>query len=514
MPLPRFRCIILDIYIKSTELLVYILVCVVSVEMSPASAASTPDNVGTHEQIVASLCAAAPSDAIRNCLHKYVPTKHGFQIEAAFKQEKKQTLVATLAYLRVPDMNQYKADCLPHELLCRVQNLFPDSCHLCQQEYCVALQDNPIASCANCGQGCHNACVLQLLGISEDDLNEANEFGLSVLNPYAKVGLVYLCGACQKDVLPQKERLKTKNAANVTHNSNVNPQTDHDGSEVEESLQENSATTEVSAQQNDTIHTNISTPATREPPLRQNSSQSNQSALGFGPVGREGSQTNSAPNAQPTAICKFYRRGRCKYGISGKKDGPCTHSHPKVCQSYMQNGPIASRGCTRGNNCRFFHPNLCKTSVTNRTCHNEGCKFIHLRGTKRSSQLDDADANNSQRPTAHPSSQTSRGTKNLGTSTETNNSSKYASVDGGNFLEMFSQLNCQIVQLSSKLQQMDLKFSSLVPPVQPLLHADKTGNVPFPMVPPQQMFHPLLFQPPRQYHPQQGVGLLSTPTSQ
>ena len=157
-----------------------------------AATATTDDEarISRQEDIVAALCAEAPSESVRNCIRKYEPQKQGWQIEAALKSLNKQTLVDTLSYLRVDGTEDYKKDCLPHEVLCRVQNLFPDICHICKQEYCVALRDNPIVHCANCGQGCHNACVLQLLGIDELDAGNVDVF--KVLNPHASIGLFYL----------------------------------------------------------------------------------------------------------------------------------------------------------------------------------------------------------------------------------------------------------------------------------------------------------------------------------
>ena len=158
--------------------------------------------------IIAAICAEAPTDAVRDCLRKYDPTKSAWHIENAFKTEKKTVLVEALAYLGVPNMEDYKAGALPHELLCRVQNLFPDVCDLCKKNYCVRLRDKPIVSCVRCGQGCHNECVLQLLGKTQEDLNEENQNGVAILNPNATVGLFYLCRPCQMEVIPQKEGLK------------------------------------------------------------------------------------------------------------------------------------------------------------------------------------------------------------------------------------------------------------------------------------------------------------------
>ena len=153
---------------------------------------SETNSVEAQSTIIAALCAEAPSDVVRDCLRKYDPKKPAWHIENAFKTEKKAVLVETLDYLGVPGMGLFKVSALPHELLCRVQNLFPDECDLCKGKYCVRLRDKPIVSCVRCGQGCHNECILQLLGKTEEDLNDENDYGASILNPNAAVGLFYL----------------------------------------------------------------------------------------------------------------------------------------------------------------------------------------------------------------------------------------------------------------------------------------------------------------------------------
>ena len=115
------------------------------------------DATAGQETVIAALCAEAPNDNIRNCLRKYEPKKPTWQIEKAFKSFKKDVLVETLDYLGVPEMDQYLASILPHELICRIQNLFPDKCDICKKGYCVKLDENPIVSCVVCWQGYHNS---------------------------------------------------------------------------------------------------------------------------------------------------------------------------------------------------------------------------------------------------------------------------------------------------------------------------------------------------------------------
>ena len=173
----------------------------------PQEGAQTTDQL---KNIIASLCVGAPSDVIRNCIRKYDPAKSTSQIEKDMKKDKKEILVDTLQYLGVTGMNQYRHDALPHELVCRIQNLLPDNCNLCNQSYCVKLGERPILSCVRCGQGCHTSCVLQITGKSNDDFTESNNYGLSVINPFATLGLFYLCGYCQGEVIPNKDNLKVR----------------------------------------------------------------------------------------------------------------------------------------------------------------------------------------------------------------------------------------------------------------------------------------------------------------
>ena len=338
-------------------------------------------DIKAQEQIVATLCAEAPSDAIRNCLRKYVPSKQVVQITATVKQEKKQVLVETLAYLGVPDMEQYKAEALPHELVCRIQNLFPDICHLCSKSYCVKLHEKPIISCARCGQGCHNECFLQRLGIMEGDLNEENDHGISLLNPHAAVGLIFFCGFCQKHVVPQKENLKIKAASkkkpelsqNQRTTTTINKEADQPQTPAVDQIQEDHVETEDASQEESEVGHIL--------PVNQNRA----GRVVFSEQNRSVSARNECQEPNISAgnmvgICRFYKQGRCRHGISGKKDGTCKFSHPKPCQKFLTNGNRRQRGCTKNERCKFFHPIICKSSLIERTCIKEDCKYLHIKG--------------------------------------------------------------------------------------------------------------------------------------
>ena len=223
-----------------------------------------------------------------------------------------------MSYLGLPGMNQYRADALPHELLCRIQNLLPDKCHLCKQNYCIKLEDKPIMSCARCGQGCHNGCVIPLLGITTEDLNEDNQFGALLANPNSALGLFYLCGYCQKEAIPDKEQLKVRNSSRRNSLVSGNPPTLVPNVDINESSDtEGTSRARIgeTSLRTEHIQINLRPEATVEASVADGANTaSQQSSLSYR---REGQSSQHLTENRP--VCKFYRRGRCKYGISGKK---------------------------------------------------------------------------------------------------------------------------------------------------------------------------------------------------
>ena len=398
-------------------------------------------------EIIAALCEEAPNNEVRDCLRRYDPAKSSNQIKNAFKTLHKEVLVETLNYLGCPGMAEYNKAALPHELLCRVQNLFPDTCHLCQQIYCIKLHDKPIVKCMDCGQGCRNQCVLQLIGKTEDELNEDNQFGAAFLNPYPTLGLFYLCAPCQERILPQKMPTKRK------PRENANPS--------------------QQSQQMDSTHTQPLEPGTGEPQnivrhrtesvssQRTEASTDNNNAQTYTNHNHvRPSQGSSAPERP---ICKFYKQGRCRHGISGRKDGTCDYAHPKPCPKLLSNGTNSRRGCNKGSSCSLFHPQMCYRSLKDRICVRSDCKFMHVKGTKRSEpqEVNEPSANYvpvslNRNPTNR---QETRGVGNEPTSQAVRSLS--STQHSNSFLEHLKKLEEQLATISSKLQQLDRNYAHL-----------------------------------------------------
>ena len=429
------------------------------VQQSTSTDSTAQQNSHDEEnRIIADLCAGALTDTVRNCLRKYDPKRTAWQIEKELKKDKKDVLVAALDYLGVPDMSQYKADALPHELVCRIQNLLPDTCQLCKQSYCIKLHDKPILSCVKCGQGCHNSCVLQVLGKNIEDLESSNNFGEHLANPYSTLGLFYVCYFCQKEVIPQKEALKLRQNSSrrnstaeaplsnesPTSNENPNPVSIPVAPEVQVIAPE----VQVIAPEVQVIAPEVQVIASNEGISR---ATENTAADRFG---------RNRPNLDLPPVCKHYRTGRCKHGLSGKKDGTCAYSHPKPCNNFLKNGPRGRGGCTRGENCRFFHPQMCHSSLQERLCARENCKFMHIKGTRRSEQQAAHEDNGGVRQ--NPADRGRNASRNAPAHQSRNSAAQDSNKATDNaFLDCVKALQVQMATLTAKIQQMDANYSHL-----------------------------------------------------
>jgi hypothetical protein len=97
----------------------------------------------------------------------------------------------------------------------------------------------------------------------------------------------------------------------------------------------------------------------------------------------------SAQNLPPAAetiqpLCKHYKRGRCRHGVTGKtmvNGSACKFLHPKKCLKYCRYGNDEHKGCQ--GSCAFFHPFLCRNSIRFKKCYDRECTFTHLAGTER-----------------------------------------------------------------------------------------------------------------------------------
>ena len=159
------------------------------------------------ELVIAELCAKAISLEIRDCIPMYGPSKRSNQIKTALNTCLKETLVETLTFLGCPGQEKYVKPSCVHNRLCRIQNLLPDTCQICQKEFCIKIEDTPCLACRKCGQEVHKSCFLNLLQITEETTININPFNLP--------GIHYLCRPCEEIVIPAEGLCSKKTHSGV-----------------------------------------------------------------------------------------------------------------------------------------------------------------------------------------------------------------------------------------------------------------------------------------------------------
>ena len=315
--------------------------------------------------IIASLCSQAPSTQIRDCIRLYVPTSSTSTIKKDMERKFKKTdLAQTLSYLHINSVEPSdKKDDIIHKIICRIQNLFPDDCKICGEEYCSQLDDLPFLACEKCGQEAHRPCFLKKLNLP-DDSYEVN------INPLALPGIHYLCPPCESDTIPSNKNAMKMSPKKVEKTSAENEP------DVKLRNPPNPIDLTTVLPENDTknLETNDIKASNLETKLEKN---------------QETNQKNA------TQMCQHYSKKRCKHGISGKD---CKFLHPKPCNKFMRHGTRRGRGCSLGKKCTRFHPPMCQSSIIHNQCFTFDCPLNHVKGTLRNNQFSEISKNNPNQP--------------------------------------------------------------------------------------------------------------------
>ena len=304
------------------------------------------------QNIIAELVAEAPSPEVKSCLKAYEFGKNVRQLKSAFNVFNKPVLESTLNYLNVPGQNEYLKAANVDNVICRIQNLLPDTCGMCNKEYCVKNNDCMLLSCAFCGQEVHHEC-LQKFSISSalengESLVKLEELSkndvMAKINPFSLPALMYSCKACTDSRVPSSESGLKKKSARKNH---------------------------MHSEKHSTV-----------PPPDGSQMQMN----GTTDVARDDSKTVDDPGANKKStrdeipICKFFLHKKCKFGIKGDE---CKYSHPPLCKKLLKYGH-SKKGCNKGKHCdEGIHPKMCHHSLNGRECPYESCRYYHVSGTKK-----------------------------------------------------------------------------------------------------------------------------------
>ena len=361
---PKLASLLLLMIVLSAQCQAYLLI-IGSVEQNPGPAAAAPVDV------LARLSADAPSSEIRDCIRLYDQERDYTSNKKKLGTVSVATLVGVMTYLGVPGQDIYTKPTIVHNLICRIQNLLPETCPICSESYCVERDELGLLPCSICGQACHTPCLLGLLGIPEMD---RSSFGpgeaKSKINPYNLPGIFYICKVCEESHIPSEEAGKRKKGPiqSTTIETVISEET---------SVSRQPVTSEDVQPHDLPDHTDNNVGPDNPPnlpPLQRHGTSQDQTNNG---------QTNSDQTRGRTdfsQVCPFYHKGTCRYGISGRG---CPKLHPKPCRKMLAHGNRGPRGCNRGAQCDKYHPKMCPTSLKNGECLRETCKLRHVKGTRR-----------------------------------------------------------------------------------------------------------------------------------
>lgn len=348
----------------------------------------------THLEILADLCAKAPSNEIRDCIRTYKDDlPHVAQHSHIKQKNRRATLESTLTYLQCNvNLKDYTVEGLVDLMIFRIQNFLPETCQHCSEEYCFKLGETPLLCCKICGQGSHTPCTLDALKIPAAERDDFTpELAVAIINPMSLPELHYLCQGCVNEYLPDKteglvkriraQRQPTRstsqhddnlplNQANATQPAGNADHQDDTGDDAGP-LADNNDAADTRPHDDDTAtRTNSGAAATRH-------------AGTDGNTDPQQSQSNNDPNSLD--VCFFYKKGTCRYGIAGRG---CPKYHPKACKKLLQFGTRGPRGCTAGTRCEKFHPIMCQSSLRKLECYNQECKLVHISRTRRTRPRD------------------------------------------------------------------------------------------------------------------------------
>ena len=153
------------------------------------------------EDLIAKLCTTSPTTEVQECLRIYEYGKTLQQLEKDFNKIRKAVIQDTLIHLGMYSQQDNLKPELINNLICRIQNLLPENCSICNLTYAISVDDKPLLPCSKCGQDVHKNCFLNNLGL-DSELNSSEI--KSIINPHNLPGVHYLCPACEEIAIPKQ----------------------------------------------------------------------------------------------------------------------------------------------------------------------------------------------------------------------------------------------------------------------------------------------------------------------
>ena len=162
-------------------------------------AIETETHPDSAEFVLSELCASTNENEVRDVLRLYKLELTTKQLTNKFNSPLKQTLEKTATYLGCSQVGAKEPEIILN-IICRIQNLFPEICQICSKKYTIKKDDPPFLNCDVCGQEVHRECYSKLFGLGENEMLD--------IKPKNLPGLHYLCKPCKGDRIP-KEKIPT-----------------------------------------------------------------------------------------------------------------------------------------------------------------------------------------------------------------------------------------------------------------------------------------------------------------
>ena len=402
------------------------------------------------ETILLQLCAKAPTIEIRNCIRLYDPKKSLAYLKKLFNKPQVGVLIATLQYLKTPNLrpclDDYVKPGLINHVICRIKNLFPCKCTTCNETFCTSIDSKPLLPCENCGQEPHAPCIAAKLKLGEStEINELDSISIKeLLNPHDIPGWSYLCAGCRTSYIQTPDDYVKKTVLlRETKSSNETPHTD-DQHRNDDQPDEN--------------HSEDGTPIPTSPDTTDSLEQNqNNSVPKIDLTATNGEKKKTYPPSHPSAfknLCQDYLKFKCIYGRNGKG---CPKEHPFVCRNLLDHGTKGPHGCD-GKQCHDLHPKICNSSLSHLVCNDRECELFHIKGTKRQLHTNVKNTSHSnERNVPNPSSKKESSSQNATTSSkDETNPQASKSENSQSFLEAVRLLKSEL------LETMDTRFATLL----------------------------------------------------
>ena len=333
---PMSKCMAESNLGEAHKAVIDVLLVIGGVEINPG-----PQTV---PEIIGQLIVDAPTDNVKKTLNRVrsdVDRKDNIKnlLKTGKDSPSVEDLKTTCSFLYNSTdgaFDEYLKEGLAETIVYRMNQLYPESCTTCTKSYAIHRTDTPSLQCYNCDKGCCPPC-------GEKYVNNLKSCGLN--------DVFWTCSTCteSRKVFINEEVAKLKKKSKTNKNeSSKNDAEKAEENTTEEAAEEITKATEVESTDSDEVIL-VEAPAPTKP-----------------------------PTSQKTALCKFYRNNKCKYGISGKG---CQYRHEPPCSRIIKHGLGGRYGCN--SKCEKFHPKMCRTSLQNRECFRDNCTFKHLPNTKR-----------------------------------------------------------------------------------------------------------------------------------